>query len=707
MVNPYTFVPLGDGPPVKAEPTWHDKLREDCISGSFLVDITVRTPILLGKVVEGDSPPRRIGESEPAATIVPGSTLAGSIRSVHEALTNSCLRVLDLDYVPVHRQFMSAGATSGLRLALVIAADDEGLPTRVQLLATDPMRIEANAFPSVSGRAKSTDDPGADVAFSGMRLSIDSRAITSAQKRARARDEARRQELLAAGQQPDFRRSPVGVERCDLPAQEALHENRDGEWVLYVSDTKARPVTTTPAATIIEPVWYRAARIPSKPVELPVSEDVRRCLARAIEGAADMHRFATAAGDFLNVFRPKDAQSAVNDTHHGPVIGRRRRVHTGMFATPGVPVWVALSGSDRDPDAQRSVREIRLAQAWRIIGDGEMTRRAGTWAPCREPEDLCPSCAVFGSAGADEPDASRGARQSSYRGHVRIEDAAYDETRAAGVETSGGTYSRPTESDVFTRRPLGSPKPTAGQFYLQSGPFAGKTDRRQPLAQWGSPADGPRADDGRLKSPRQLAGRKFYWATTSAVPPRDGRGASRDQGDADEMVDEVRLILPESGFTARVTVDNLTRSQIGSLLAAIDTQLLGDGWSATIGRLGGGRPFGWGAVTMRVDPTSLTLHGPSRYTSDAAELPVTIEALISEFLSAHPDIATPSNASPISHLRRVLTLDAVADAAVAYPTGAGGDPFDFWKWSAGVSVQGANRPLGQPPLPLNSRRATS
>lgn len=673
VVNPYAFVPLGDVAPSRGEPTWHDRLRHDCLSGSFLVDICVRTPMLIGEAIEGETPPRRFGETGPAATIVPGSMLAGSIRSVHEALTNSCLRVLDLDYAPVHRQFMSSDLTKGLRMALVTGTDDEGLPTRVQLLDKEPLRVDSGAFPAASGHPRSTDDPGPGIAYSGMRLTIDAEVIRSAEGRAKKK------------------KATVGVELQDLPHGRLLREDVQGKWMLYVSDTRARQTAR---------VWFRAARIPDKPIVLKVPAQVRRTLARAVEGALDMHRFKDETGDFLNVYTPADAKAAVGDGHAGPVIGRRRRIHERMFAAPDVPVWVRLSGKDNQPDATRQVTEIRLAQAWRFLGDGDMPARAKGWAPCRYPESLCPSCAVFGSAGADEIDPSRGARQTAYRGHVRIEDAEHDPGRAAPRTQLGMTYRSPTLTGEFTRRPLASPKPTAGQFYLASGEYAGKTDPSQPLAQWGSSADGERDENGRRTSPRLLAGRKFYWATTSANAPDAGRGV-RQEGDADEMVDRVRVVLPGSGFTTRVTVDNLTRAQIGGLLAAIDTRLLGSGWAGTIGRLGGGRPFGWGAVTMRVDPDSLDLQGPDRYTDDATS-GLTVEDLVADFRRTHPSTVSPSDGDPVVHLRRILTMDAVRDADVTYPIEAGGDAFEFWKRSSGaVSRDPEPRSLGQPPLPLD------
>lgn len=673
VTNPYAFVPLGETEVKRGKPTGHDKLGEKCLSGSFLVDILVRTPMLIGEAVEGQSPPRAIGGTGDEATIIPGSTLAGSIRSVHESLTNSCLRILDLDYVPVHRQFMSNGATSGLRLALVTGCDTEGLPKEVELLG-DPILIDSRCFDSVAGYPRSTDDPGGGVAYSGMRLSISENFIAQSNYGARR------------------------VEQNSLPQGVKLHEESTGPWVLYVSDTKARPGAR---------VWFRAGKLPAEQVKLFVSEDVRRSLARAIEGAFDMHfePFRVATGDYLNVYTPADAKNAEGDDHAGPVIGRRRRVHPGMFPPAGssrIPVWVALNGDNR-------ITEIRLSQAWRVVGAGEMDRRARGWAPCRQPDHLCPSCAVFGSAGVDAANPSRGAQQSSYRGHVRLEDARHNPERARTVSAWGMAYTSPIVSAKFQRAPLGSPKPTAGQFYLDSGTLAGATDGSKPLAQWGSSADGQLDLDGRPSNPRPLAGRKFYWATSWAGDPSNGRGAM-GEGDAANMVSGVHVVMPTSGFTARITVDNLTVAQIGGLLAAIDPRLLGQGWEGCVGRLGGGRPFGWGAVTMHIDPQSVDLTGPCRYTDDKAGT-ITVAELVEAFLDVNNDVAHPGASSPISQLRHILTLDAVSDSDVTYPGQGHPDRFAPWRESSGIAVRvngvQRNRPLGKPPRPLPDEMATS
>ncbi|MGV1005704.1 MAG: hypothetical protein ACOYEV_13285 [Candidatus Nanopelagicales bacterium] len=61
--------------------------------------------------------------------VVPGSSLAGPVRSLHEALTGSCLRVVDEEFLPVHRDPAVALARDW-RLA-VVTASPGGLAARL------------------------------------------------------------------------------------------------------------------------------------------------------------------------------------------------------------------------------------------------------------------------------------------------------------------------------------------------------------------------------------------------------------------------------------------------------------------------------------------------------------------------------------------------------------------------------------------------
>lgn len=103
VVNPYNFVPLGGLAPTRGPASGHVGLADDRLSGRVDVVLKALTPLALA----GEGRGTQASPSGPAwldnGWYVHGSSLAGVARSVHEALTDSCLRVIDLAYLPVHR----------------------------------------------------------------------------------------------------------------------------------------------------------------------------------------------------------------------------------------------------------------------------------------------------------------------------------------------------------------------------------------------------------------------------------------------------------------------------------------------------------------------------------------------------------------------------------------------------------------------------
>jgi len=115
FVNPYSFVPL----PKRIErtsPSGHERRSAGLVSGELIVDARCETPLLIRGFGESGAvaqPPQR-GDGR---IFIPGSSIHGALRSLHETMSGGCLRVFDEDFVPVYR--MQARAPEGLRLAVV------------------------------------------------------------------------------------------------------------------------------------------------------------------------------------------------------------------------------------------------------------------------------------------------------------------------------------------------------------------------------------------------------------------------------------------------------------------------------------------------------------------------------------------------------------------------------------------------------------
>ncbi|MGB7983284.1 MAG: RAMP superfamily CRISPR-associated protein [Candidatus Nanopelagicales bacterium] len=124
--NPYNFVPVPESAAPRSAPAGHLERTAGSLSGRISVSVTAVTPLLI-RTGDPEDPPRRDG-----SPFIPASALKGSLRSLHETLTGSCYRVVDLDYTPGYRDLLQAdnkSETAGWRLAVVDEVDRFGKPT--------------------------------------------------------------------------------------------------------------------------------------------------------------------------------------------------------------------------------------------------------------------------------------------------------------------------------------------------------------------------------------------------------------------------------------------------------------------------------------------------------------------------------------------------------------------------------------------------
>ncbi|MEO5678470.1 MAG: TIGR03986 family CRISPR-associated RAMP protein [Acidimicrobiales bacterium] len=115
----------------RSVPTGHHRLGDGLFGIRFRVQLEALTPLLV-RTGERDALtfPRRGGW--PA---LPGSSLKGAVRSLHEALTGSCLRVFDGGFVPVYRD-QARPRPAGWHPVVVRAVDEAGRPTAVEPCST-------------------------------------------------------------------------------------------------------------------------------------------------------------------------------------------------------------------------------------------------------------------------------------------------------------------------------------------------------------------------------------------------------------------------------------------------------------------------------------------------------------------------------------------------------------------------------------------
>lgn len=656
FVNPYAFIPLGLGTS-RNPPTHHLGLQSGRRSGRIDVEYTALTPLALsGRGTGSEQDPRRplfVNSS----WFLSGSSIAGPVRALHEALTDSCLRIVDPDYIPVHRDVAQPRSPSTTRIGIIKVIDGK---TTIRLA------------PSIVHGSRRYP------AFWVQSERLSERASIKNTNRFHWMDDSRKLEVLGnsrlvlkkkvesdrdgSGDTQSHAKGDSAPEKCTAADCTMDH------WATIV----ATPVAGRGGAT--RDYWYPFYSLGGLE-EAPVDQ-----------GVLDQYEEAALASqDVVRIKRGEALKLGV------PGYGTRGQVH----ARPedGDVMWVTMAGS--------KVTRITPSVLWRARGERSVKERILGYEACTNPDDLCPSCATFGMVEEREPGSRKGEKASllAYRGHVRFAHGVIsdvDEVATHLVE-------------------MGAPKPSAGQFYLvNDGTVAGHTldedlrDKRRPLREWGSPAD-----DG--ERPRQISGRKFWWRSTSVdrhkVPP-NGQAHVK-------MSSYHRLVPVGSTVTFSVWFDNLSAEQIGALLLAVTPDFLHepDSWSALLKghewdpaqmahldelsrmtfttHLGKGKGVGLGAVksAIKLDPSrsqGFSTWDADRYfkasASDWSDSPGQYVAAFIRSLTS-----TPSDADTrmrILGILSILAFDWIKSEVIEYPPddNPGKDfKFDFWKKTTGAA----------------------
>lgn len=669
FVNPYTFVPHVAVPERKV-PAGHALIGGGRFCGVLKVTVTARTPLLIG----GFTREREDGTKETVlphrsapedVVMIPGSGLMGAVRSVHETLAGGCMRVLDTGRVPVHRHPADVRETRDLRLAVVAQVGEDGRAAEV-VLCDRWHWVPAGLLPGDENDPVRSGDQLQYVTEAGKPGEFPEKAISGAASR-------------RVVQGSDHAHCD-GIEPGSIVRQRGMGPVTAGCKIVLVTDTNARDPG--------RPAHFAVGQVAPDSLRCTVPEGTWQKYLRTVAGADDLRPVALkkagiASGEepawravppeYADVSWPprQEDESLDRQAEDKPaVIGRRLRARS--YLQRGQPVWVAVSGSE--------VTEIRLSLLWRYEGSGTVGERAGEAKGCTDPRRLCWSCRIFGSADTEGREDDDLAVQNSYRGHVRVDDML-----------AGGQV----EPIWWDLAPLASPKPGAGQFYLDNRgrpQAAGKNDR--PAATWGSVAD-----QGGL---RPVRGRKFYWRTETRADPDSGtpqRGKSRGH-QSDALGGKVALIPAGTVFSGQIAFDNLDAEDYGSLLAALDPRRLGtagdEGWDQTVLSVGGGRPFGFGSVRIDVDPVRVQT-ARERYLGEPAEAepPAPQEAV-----RAFRDRVPAEVSANWQALRHALTFGFVADKDVWYPPGGGvrgsedyDKSFEFFALTNGLQLAEETRPL--------------
>ncbi|WP_016699308.1 RAMP superfamily CRISPR-associated protein [Actinoalloteichus spitiensis] len=596
-------------------------------------------------------PNRRDSDTGEWTPFIPGSTVAGVVRNLHENLVGGCLRVFDSDFVPTYRDEVAnahstaAGARAGWTLAQVSDVR-HGRPRKLRL-CDEVVWIESTVLADVLG--------GAEKVITGATVSL-----------------------------TDFAANSRGSSTRGRRVIKALGDVEPGtDWVLLVTDAAARDVSHR---------YYVAAGLLGKE-EHALEDDAHDAwqrFLRLVEDTDDLRQARRDAREQGEASTDREREVRFSGpTGRQRLVGYRHAV--GRSAYPGQVLWV------RQRDGE--TLDFAASAIWRHPGSGA----AGDRVPpellaCSDAGHLCPTCRVFGSVDAREaePDADAGdaeraeyrARQRSYRGHLRFSD---------------GLPLNEVRQKVRRFPMLSTPRPGAGQAYLDPRGKGQHAPEGEPaLREWGSRLDND--EDGR--GPRRFRGRKHYWLTQDYTHrpyfrlPTETMPAAESGAFGKESV-RGRCLEPGARFRITVSFENLDLAELGGLLASLDPALVLEAadQAKRIGfGVGHARPLGLGSCTGEV--VTLTTHtARSRYLGETAST-----VAVADAIAAFVEATDPGVRGVWPMLTSALTLDHVDPRYVYYPTK--GDlrsgqlhpddlepDFEFWQESRGVATRKEAMPL--------------
>ena len=268
FVNPYTFLPLPDS--IKREQLqMHDgsgAQDRELYTGSFTVEWELKSPLLLPEKAEEEGWLELTG-SDRGKIRVPGSSVKGAMRSLHEALFFGCMSVVDQDYIPVYREASVKGQRTDSAdwvIGVVEKVDDDGRPVSIRRTV----------------RTDRTDD--AD----GKTIWINAEGLLRACRRQSEND------LPQTGDIVRFRNSDVFVKNNRAKVYDPREEEprRDGNIDTYSNNDYVIIITDGGTRKKMR-AWHWAARkIDVYADALRVSDEVWKHFEAKVDGTDDLRR---------------------------------------------------------------------------------------------------------------------------------------------------------------------------------------------------------------------------------------------------------------------------------------------------------------------------------------------------------------------------------------------------------------------------------
>jgi CRISPR-associated protein len=593
FVNPYTFLPLPKK--VKREqPHMHDgsgASDQILYTGKFEVEWQLKSPLLLPENAEEEGWMRVVKENIAEIT-VPGSSVKGAMRSLHEAMFMGCMSVLDLDYTPVYREAAIKGqramkSDSDWRIGIVEEVESSGKPISMRVTEKEANTIWVNA----EGLRRVAEEKG-KIPQTGDIIRFHRKDTRSKKKNGRKK----------ISRPASFSQYNDGI----------LENVTDQDYVVIISDGGTRKSDKD---------WYWACKkIGPNTKSLTIDENAWKNFLIKVDGTEDKRREKNEKNDSGNGGR-------IEVRKNDEVIGKRI-AQNGIFKK-GDTIWVKVD------DKSKKVIDLSYSTIWRRVAkkeNGDVMKMSDLFedldvTPCdpNEKKGVCLSCSIFGAEG---PKNEKGADGLGYAGHVRFGSLELVERlKKTGVEIIYDTV-----------MPLSAPRPSNGQFYMEN-PGSDDLGPKPTEPQYKNEETTSHWDRRDIEDfDRKPAGRKFYWNHDPLRLHKTYRKYSGQiryeerihykgyEGANPKMVSRRPIVLVKDDVILKgeVTFDQLTSAQLISLRYILDPVSLREafnikGANNSVIRLGGGKPLGFGAAVPKIKNSKVT-QSRNRYISFDSEI---------------------------------------------------------------------------------------
>lgn len=575
--NPYNFVPTsprGTGTPLADEsPAGHDRFVAERWSGTISCTLATVTPLLLPDTVRGERNADRhasfpVARDRNGAPALRPTAVRGMLRSAFETVTNSRYGVFDTHDTPLaYRQ------TTQVAPRMV--------PARVETVEGNTITV---ALLNGWTRIPNQDQPqlgGNDVQYAAWLPTYRQQG----QANVRYRD----------GTEPGHGDEVVANVSCEAGGRGVRR------WV--VTTIVRRGQDGLPEANEgerrIEGWVYRTGW------NIAGKHDERVFFVEGFPEVAASHddddvprRWRGIIASYRQVLCDDLQRVGVQScaAPHDQDVQRARPQHKGAVPSAHVngEAWQRLQpGSLCFVTLQKSKGTVRTP--WRVTGAYPVMigREAFAQAPrdCLDPslrpardlQELSPADRVFGWVAENE--------SGAYRSHLRV--------AAVSCATAGADAIEEFRGEGLALAILSAPKPVQARFYAATDRVGSALDLGTDKGAQGY--DRHSGLRGRKVYPHHQGLPDGYW--DNPLGSRRVAGFHREYRRVDDTRDSQNRsvqgwVRPDTRFTVRLEVDNLSDVELGALLWLADLSRQHPGAHH---RLGGGKPLGFGSVTATVD----------------------------------------------------------------------------------------------------------